>query len=102
VFNAAPIPDGNINTISGFSSASDDIWLSQSAFDGLSSSLFGTLGAEAFWNEATSHDATDRILYSESTGALFYDADGTGVATPIQIAQLTAGTPLTVADVFII
>jgi len=102
VFNAAPVPDGNINTISGFSSASDDIWLSESAFGELSSSQFGALGADAFWNEATSHDATDRILYSENTGALFYDADGTGVAIAIQIAQLTEGTSLTVGDVFII
>jgi Ca2+-binding RTX toxin-like protein len=65
----------------------------------------GALGVDAFWGGAgitASHDATDRILYNKTTGALYYDADGTGATAAVQIAQLTAGATLTTADLFII
>ena len=64
-----------------------------------------TIGSTAFSVAAgatTGHLATDRVIYKATTGALYYDADGTGATVSIQIAQPTAGRILTAsADVFI-
>lgn len=46
-------------------------------------------------------DATDYILYNTNTGALFYDADGNGVAAAIQFATLT-GKPALSAGEFLV
>ncbi|MBK8958454.1 MAG: hypothetical protein IPM80_08435 [Proteobacteria bacterium] len=37
------------------------------------------------------HDANDFINYNTRTGALSYDADGTGSAAPVQFATLFDG-----------
>ena len=103
MFNAAPNASTNKDTIKDFSAADDDIWLAKSVMAGLGS-VMGALGADAFWGGvgiSGSHDGTDRVIYNQTTGALYYDADGTGRAASIQIAQLTAGTILTASDVFI-
>lgn len=102
VFNTAPNATSNKDVIVDFNSTDDNIWLAKSALTGLSSLPFGALDANAFWNAAASHDPTDRILYNQTTGALYHDADGTGAAAAVQIAQLTAGTNLTALDFFII
>lgn len=64
----------------------------------------GTLSANDFRGGAgfaTSGDATDRVIYNQTTGALYYDADGTGKTAALQFAQVTAGTVLTASDFFI-
>ena len=103
VFNAAPSASTNKDTIKDFSAADDDIWLAKSVMAGLGS-VMGALGADAFWGGvgiSGSHDGTDRVIYNQTTGALYYDADGTGRAASIQIGQLTAGTILSASDVFV-
>ncbi|MBM6581431.1 hypothetical protein ILT44_14640, partial [Microvirga sp. BT689] len=56
-------------------------------------------GAFTVGSAATSWE--HRIVYNQATGALFYDADGTGSSTgnvaQIQFAQLKAGTALSAA-----
>jgi Ca2+-binding RTX toxin-like protein len=48
-------------------------------------------------------DADDRLLYDTGTGALYYDADGTGPTAPVLFAQLgTASHPNLVASDFVI
>jgi len=67
-------------------------------------SATGALCADAFSGGAgisASHEGTDRVIYYQTIGALYYDADGTGATASIQIAQLTAGTILTASHVFI-
>ena len=46
--------------------------------------------------------AEDRIVYDKATGALFYDADGTGGAAQIRFATLAKGLKMTYADFFVI
>ncbi|MGC1479283.1 MAG: hypothetical protein WA771_02165 [Chthoniobacterales bacterium] len=46
--------------------------------------------------------AAQRIVYETDTGALWYDADGSGGGARQQFAELTAGLALTSADNFVV
>lgn len=94
VFNAA-LSRGGVDTISDFTSGTDTIRLENGIFKGLPN---GSLSSSAFYVGAAAHDANDHIIYNHDTGALSYDADGTGSAAAHQFAQLTPGTALTNAD----
>lgn len=56
------------------------------------------LTADQFHLGAAAADATDRIIYNSSTGALLFDADGTGAGAATQIATLSAGLALSAAN----
>jgi Ca2+-binding RTX toxin-like protein len=64
----------------------------------------GAMSVDAFWSGAgvnAAHDATDRVIYNTTTGALWYDADGTGARATVQVALLT-GTPALASSDFLI
>ena len=44
------------------------------------------------------HDSSDRIIYQQTTGALFYDPDGDGAVAAVKFAQLVAGLAMTQAN----
>jgi Ca2+-binding RTX toxin-like protein len=50
---------------------------------------------------ASALDANDHLLYNTSTGALYYDADGTGASNPIQFAALPDHPAITASDVLV-
>ena len=65
----------------------------------------GTLSSSAFKDIAggVAVDSSDRILYNHDTGALYYDADGSGSAARIQFAVLdNKPAHLTNADFFVV
>lgn len=89
VFNTALNASINVDSITDFLASTDKIDLSKSIMSGLGT--VGTLSAEEFFvssGGAVSHDATDRVLYDSSSGTVYYDADGNGVAAAIAIATL--------------
>ena len=47
-------------------------------------------------------DANDYVVYNSQTGALSYDADGSGAGAAVQIATLAPNLKLTAADLYII
>ncbi|MEY5098276.1 MAG: hypothetical protein RJA36_995 [Pseudomonadota bacterium] len=47
---------------------------------------------------AAAHDASDRLIYNTSTGALYYDADGQGGAAAVQVALIGTGKTHPVVD----
>ncbi|EJN02464.1 calcium-binding protein [Phyllobacterium sp. YR531] len=100
VFNTAPSSAANRDTITDFNVVADTVWLENAIFTALGAT--GALVAAAFHVGTSAADATDRIIYNSSTGALYYDADGSGSGTAVQLASLTKGLALTNADFLVI
>jgi len=90
----------NVDLITDFQHADDSLSLSKAVFGKIQK---GMLSKGAFWVGAKAHDKTDRIVYNEKTGALSYDADGSGTKyAAIKFAQLKAGTLLRADDIFVV
>jgi hypothetical protein len=86
----------NVDRITDFNPPDDVIRLEGAVFPTLTPA--GTLKASAFLAASAAGDLSDRILYDPATGALRYDADGTGAAAPVRFATLSAGLAVTNAD----
>lgn len=91
---------GNVDTILSFNTADDTIMLEDSGI--FSALAAGALSSGAFNTGAAATEADDRIIYDSNTGALYYDADGTGAGAAVRFATLTGvvGT-LSAADFFV-
>lgn len=90
----------NYDLINDFNVASDTIVLENAVFSGL---LFGKLAESAFRFNLTGYanDATDRVIYNNSDGYFYYDADGTGNSARVRVAILDNGLALTYQDIFV-
>jgi Ca2+-binding RTX toxin-like protein len=93
VFATALSPTTNVDMIADFTHAVDDIVLSQAIFAGIGA----TLDASEF-QIGSANAATDRILYNNITGQLFYDSNGTAAGGLTQFATVAAGTVLDIGD----
>lgn len=93
--------NGNVDWINDFNVTEDTILLDNLIFANVGGD--GELALGAFYRSAAgaAHDADDRIIYDTDSGALSYDADGTGQLDAVQYARL--GTDLNLsADNFLI
>ena len=106
VFNSTPNSSNNLDTITDFAHGIDLIDLSKAIFTGLGTAP-GILSNAAFWSGTsvtTAHDTDDRIMYNSTTGAIYYDRDGT--ASTYQAVQIAAlenhPTNITASDFVII
>jgi Ca2+-binding RTX toxin-like protein len=97
---ASALGANNVDAIKDFVSGTDKVALDDAVFTAIGG--LGALNPNAFFAGAAAHDADDRIIYNQSTGQLFYDADGTGAGAAILFATLNAGTTLTVSDFTVI
>ena len=91
---------GHIDTITDFNVVNDTIQLENAVFTALATT--GTLAASQFKIGTQALDADDFIIYNNVTGALLYDANGSGAGAAIQIATLSAGLAMTNADFVVI
>ncbi len=89
------ISAGEVDVITDFSVVSDTLRLDDAAFAGIAR---GNLSADDFVAGTAALDSTDRVIYDQTTGAVWFDADGLGGADAVQFAQVTAGLVLTEAD----
>ncbi len=90
---------GGVDTITDFTGA-DIIALDNDVFTGIGNA--GALAPSRFKSTSGNPDANDRIFYDQATGDIFYDRDGSGSATAVLFARITAGTNLTAADFLIL
>jgi Ca2+-binding RTX toxin-like protein len=106
VFNYGLSSTKNLDTITDFVTATDQIKLDDDVFKAFDASVSTTLAAGQFHaaSGATSaHDADDRIIYDTSSGALYYDSDGLGGKAAIAFATLgtTTHPALSATDIVI-
>ena len=101
VFNTALNGTTNVDQITDFTAGADKLHLDNAIFTAVGAN--GALAPGAFHLGAVAAQADDRILYDQGTGALSYDADGSGtVAAAIRFAILTTKPALTSTDFLII
>jgi len=95
VFEFAPNATSNKDTITDFTHGQDLIWFSKAIFAALVGNSYTYLSDNQIWSAAgavAGHDSDDRIIYNQTTGALYYDADGNGTGTAVQIAVIGTST----------
>jgi len=101
VFNTRPSKTTNLDRITDFNVADDTIHLARSVFSKISTP--GTLAKSAFWTGDKAHDSDDRIIYNKTTGALFYDGDGSGTnMAAVQFATIAKYLKITEKDFYVI
>jgi Ca2+-binding RTX toxin-like protein len=89
-----------LDIITDFNVVDDSISLSRAGFGG-TLTAGAALSAAQFRLGSAAGDNSDRFIYNRNTGALFFDADGTGSSAQTYIAQLQAGLSLTHQDIFV-
>jgi Ca2+-binding RTX toxin-like protein len=96
-----PLSSTNVDKITDYAPADDTIWLDNAIFTALSN---GPLASAAFKNlDLGAVDATDRILYDQDNGDLFYDRDGSGgTYAAIKFADIVNEATLTPVDFSIV
>ncbi|MEQ1777501.1 MAG: hypothetical protein ABL863_03035, partial [Nitrosomonas sp.] len=94
IFDTAP-GTGNIDTITDFVTNTDKILLDDDIFTalGITGTAAGVaLTAGKFHAGVSALDTLDRIVYNSSTGALYYDANGSASGQNVQIALIGTST----------
>jgi Ca2+-binding RTX toxin-like protein len=89
---------GNVDQIADFTLGLDRILLGGDSGEPFAALTAGSLAAASFVIATQAQDAGDRIIYNSTTGALSYDADGSGAGAAVQFATLVPGLALTAAD----
>jgi cysteinyl-tRNA synthetase len=89
----------NVDKIIDFNVTYDTIRLNDSVFTKLKT---GKLSTSSFVAGTKASDSSDRIIYDKKTGALSYDADGSGSKAAVKFAVIENHAKLTAADFFII
>ena len=98
-FDTALDPAINIDVISDFYVPDDTIVLNDFIFAALP---IGALAGNRFVTGTAAQDANDNIIYNSATGALLYDADGTGATAAVQFATLGTGLGLSNANFLVV
>ena len=103
LFDTPPNATSNLDTIADFSLVDDTLVLENGIFTALTAT--GALNAGYFRSGAgfkTAADSNDYLIYNTTTGALYYDANGSTAGAAIQIAIFTNMPLLTPSDFWII
>lgn len=97
----SPNPDlYRIDTITDFVVADDTITVSDAGF-GSGLTAGAAITPDQFVLGAVARDASNRFIYNQNTGALFFDKDGTGAIGQLQLATLSTGLAMTNANIFV-
>ncbi|ESQ74201.1 polysaccharide lyase family 7 protein [Asticcacaulis sp. AC402] len=99
VFDGELCATTNVDTITDFKSRWDQVVLDHRIFDALA---VGALTSESFGLGASATQDDHRIVYDQTTGALYYDKDGCGAAAQVQFAWLVGGPAIAFSDFVIV
>jgi Ca2+-binding RTX toxin-like protein len=91
---------GNVDRLLDMQAGTDKIALDDAIFTGIGP--LGALNANAFVVGAAAADASDRIIYNNATGQLFFDADGTGAGAAVLFATLDGKPAISASDFTVI
>jgi len=89
----------NADTVVDFNVANDWIRLNDNVFTKL---WEGKLSSSVFRAGTKALDHNDHILYDQSSGKLFYDADGSGSGAAVHFATFENKVNLTAADFYVL
>jgi Ca2+-binding RTX toxin-like protein len=93
-------PHQGIDTIKDFSVVDDNFCIERTGFGaGLAA---GFITTDQFRIGSSAQDGSDRFIYNKGTGAVYFDADGIGGTSQIQIAKISTGLSLTNQDFFVV
>lgn len=98
VFDTALGPS-NVDYLADYKPLDDTIELDDAIFTALA---LGALAPAAFTIGSAATNASHRIIYNQSAGQLFYDADGNGAGAQILFAKLVPGTALTFGEFVVV
>lgn len=98
-FDSTTSSSGNVDKISDFVNGVDQIRLSQSVFSALP---LGVLSASSFVSGEQAVEADDRIVFSQSSGALYYDADGSGAVAQVMFASIDPSSTLSASSITVV
>ncbi len=94
-------PNQGIDKITNFVVIDDTIAVSAAGFaSGLTANAPITAAQFRIGTGATT--ASHRFIYNSTNGGLFFDPDGNGLSSQVQIATLDTGLPMTNNDIFVI
>ena len=96
------ITAGRIDTITDFSVIDDTIKLDKTVFTVFTNSIPSPIAAGELIIGSQALDSNDFIIYNSGTGALLYDADGSGSDAAVQFAVVSIGLAMTNADFHVI
>lgn len=88
-----------VDTINDFQDGADMIYLSSSDF---ALGGEGPLSASRFHAGTSAQTADHRIVFDAATGALYYDADGSGAQSQIQLAVVNHNGSITHEDFLVV
>ena len=91
----------NRDIVTDFAAGVDKFGFLRSAFTGFSGAPAGALAAAQFGLGTVATTASQRVLYDQATGNVWYDADGNGAGAQVHIATLT-GAPVLGASDFVL
>ncbi len=94
-------PNEGVDQITDFSVVDDTIQVSAAGFGG-ELIVGGSIAPNQFVIGASAQNSSNRFIYNQQTGALFFDKDGLGGANQTQFATLSTGLPLTNNDIFVL
>jgi Ca2+-binding RTX toxin-like protein len=100
-----PNASTNRDSITDFNSTDDVIQLSSSIFTSIPVGTNGFMLGTALYaadGATQANDASDRIIYNKTTGALYYDKDGTGSVAAVHFATLTTKPAIIAADFLVV
>jgi Ca2+-binding RTX toxin-like protein len=100
VFDTALDAATNVDGINDYTVADDSFELDSAIFTALTAG--GPITAAQFETGASATTADARIIYDNTTGDVFYDADGAGGTGQVQFARVSAGLAMTNADFLVV